>query len=252
MDAPARGPVGTVRPHRPGTPAAHPRRWPAASTVLLLVLCAVLCLPSPVRAEDLHDRSLDQPVSLSLSGWGWCLSYKDVANVTIDLDGTLLTRSGDEEVTDLYLTGTLQFNLPDRTDNFALDLRGSKVRSLFFLKQVSGGEQPLVAEFDGTWLDETNYVAGEGMLAVPRPDFVAIPYFLVVRTTDTDVPERAPGGGWVEDWEFIIQRGTKAFDGVADELARGGEAIKEQLGGFLTRVAVIVREVREFGVPYFL
>ncbi len=252
MDEPARRPGGNVL-LRPEPPGGRCRRWPGANTrLLLLLVCAVLFFPAPVQAEDLHDRSLDLPVSLSLSGWGWCLSYKDVANVTLDLDGTLLTRSGDEEVTDLYLTGTLQFNLPDRTDNFALELRGTKVRSLFFLKQVSGGEQPLIAEFDGTWLDESNYVACQGTLAVPTADFVAMPYVLVIRTTDTEVPERAPGGGWVEDWEFIIQRGTKAFDGVADELARGGEAIKEQLGGFLTRVAVIVREVREFGTPYFL
>jgi hypothetical protein len=251
MDEHARRQGGNVL-LRPEPPGGRLRRWPGANALLLLLVCAVFLFPAPVQAEDLHDRSLDVPVSLSLTGWGWCLSYKDVANVTLDLDGTLLTRSGDEEVNDLYLTGTLQFNLPDRTDNFALELRGTKVRSLFFLKQVGGGDQPLIAEFEGTWLDETNYVAGEGVLAVPRPDFLAVPYFLVVRTTDTDVPERAPGGGWVEDWEFIIQKGTLAFDGVADEFTRGGEAIKEQLGGFLTRVAAIVREMRQLGTPYFL
>ncbi len=220
--------------------------------MFLLLVCGVLCLPLPAAAQDLYDPSLNETVSLSLSGWGWCLSYKDVANVTLDLDGTLLTRSADSEVADLYLTGELRFNLPDRTDNFAVELRGTRVRSLFTLKQVSGGQQPLIAELDGTWLAETNYVACEGVLGVPAADFVAIPYFLVVRTADTEVPEREAGGGWAGDWEYIIQKGTKAFDGVADELARGGEAVKEQLGGFLTRLAVIVREVREFGVPYFV
>ena len=229
----------------------HRRRRTAARALLMFLVCAILCLPASVTAEDIHDPALDQPISLSLTGWGWCFSYKDIANVTLDLDGTMLTRAGGAETKDLRLNGTLQFNLPDRTDNFTLEMWGTKVRSVFYLKQVTGDEQPLV-EIDGTWLEETDYVACEGVLALPTADFVAVPYVLVMRTSDAEVPERDSGAGWVGDWEFVIQKGTKAFDRVADELARGGDAVKEQLGGFLTRVTVIIREVREFGVPYFV
>jgi hypothetical protein len=243
--------MGLVCPRRSRRLMGFPRKSLAPSIFLLLLICAVLCSPIPAQADDLHDTSSDPPVSLALSGWGWCLSYKDVANVALDLDGSILPRSGDEEIADLYLTGTLLFNLPDRTDNFALELRGTKVRSLFFLRQVSGGAQPLIAEFEGTWLDESNYVACEGRLAVPTPSLVAMPYFFVLRTVDTAVPAREPGG-WVGDWEFIISKGTKAFDEVADRLVQSGEVVKDQLGSFLTQVAVIFREVGKLGTPYFL
>ena len=53
------------------------------------------------------------------------------------------------EIADLYLMGTLHFNLPDRTDSFDLELRGTRGMSVFFLKQVSGCAHPTIAEFEG-------------------------------------------------------------------------------------------------------
>jgi len=213
------------------------------SGCLLLVVFASMSTPFPAKA--------DTPVSLALSGWGWCLAYRDVANVAIDLEGTMISRPDAPEIADLYLTGTLTFNLPSRSDTFDLELRGTKVRSLFFLRQVSGGAEPLMAEFEGTWLSTDNYVACEGRLAIPAPNHVAKPYIFVLRTTDTSVTTGVPGG-WVGDWDFIVRKSTLAFDEIADRISQSGEEVKQLLGDVLTQVAVIFREVRKLGTPYFL
>jgi hypothetical protein len=169
----------------------------------------------------------------------------------MDLDGTMIPRDNATEVADLYLAGTLQFNLDETTDNFAVELRGTKVRSVFFLRQVSGGTDPVMAEFEGTWMETTNYVACEGRLAIPAPNHVAKPYFLVVRTADTSVPS-STRGSWVEDWDFIIQKSTLAFDEVADRISQSSTDMKKLLGDVLTQLAVIFREIRSEVTPYFL
>jgi len=233
--------AGSVRPTRR---RMRSRRYLLlVSVCLLLVVFASMSTPSPAKA--------DTPVALALSGWGWCLAYRDVANVTLNLNGTMIPRDSASEIADLYLTGTLQFNMPSSTDNFALELRGTKVRSLFFLRQVSGGAEPLMAEFEGTWLSTDNYVACEGRLAIPAPNHVAKPYIFVLRTTDTSVSTGGTGG-WVADWEFIVQKSTQAFDEIADRITASGEEVKQLLGDVLTNVAVIFREVRKLGTPYFL
>jgi len=213
------------------------------SVCLLLLVFVPLSNPSPARA--------DTPISLAVSGWGWCPAYRDIANVTLDLNGTMIPRGSASEIDDLYLTGTLQFNLASSTDNFTLELRGTKVRSLFFLRQVSGGAEPLMVEIEGTWINTDNYVACEGRLAIPAPNHVAKPYFFVLRTTDASVSAGGGGGGWVEDWDFIIQKGTQAIDEVADRITQTGEETKRLLGDVLTQLAVIVREARKLGTPYF-
>jgi len=213
------------------------------SVCLMLLVFVSMSTPYPAKA--------DTPVSLVLSGWGWCLAYRDVANVAIDLDGTMIPRVDAPDIADLYLTGTLTFNLSSRTDTFDLELRGTKVRSLFFLRQVSGGAEPFMAEFEGTWLSTDNYVACEGRLAIPAPNHVAKPYIFVLRTTDTSVSTAEPGG-WVGDWDFIVQKSTLAFDEIADRITQSGEEVKQLLGDVLTQVAVIFREVRKLGTPYFL
>ena len=215
----------------------------------LIALPAVLAL----LTVSTSTASADTPVSLQLSGWGWCLAYKDVGNVTLNLQGNMIPRDNATEIADLWLTGTLSFDLPNRTDTFDLELRGTKVRSLFFLKQVTGGAQPVIAEFEGSWLSDNTllnpYVACEGRLAIPAPNHVAKPYVFVLRTRDVAVPSREVGT-YVSNMDFIIQRITLCFDIVADRLAEGGSQIKDLIGSVLTRAAVIAREVRKMGTPY--
>lgn len=223
-----------------------PRLWVVVG-VVLIVLVGLL----PVRV----CRAESAPVSIGLTGWGWCLAYRPVGDVTVSLNGTMIPRSEDApEICDLYLAGELSFNLPDRTDSFALELRGTKVRSLFFLRQVTGGESPVIAEFEGTWLSDngTNYVACEGRLAVPVPNHVAKPYIFVLRSSGVTVPAGEAPGNYVSALEAAIWKGTSAFDTLADGLADAGQHIKELIGDVLTRAAVVLREVRKLGTPYFI
>lgn len=221
---------------------------PAGLIILVLLLIAVTS--TPVAADD-RNQSTDPSVTLSLSGWGWCANYTEVGNVVLNLNGSVLPRSGTTSVADLYLTGTLLFNLPNQTDNFDLELRGTKVRSVFFLQQVTGGTTPLIAGFEGTWLDETNYVACEGRLAVPVPDHVARLYIFVLRTRDAQIPQRKQGD-WVANVEYVVQQGTLVFNTIADHIGAQNSNVKEIVGRILTRLTALARGARsKLGVPYF-
>lgn len=222
----------------------RPRLRQAFAVFLTLaVICSSAVLVRPIRVAA-------DPVIITLTGWGWCVGYGDIGDVSLVLDGSIIPRDNATDIQDLYLTGTLTFNLTDRTDDFPLELRGTKVRSLFFLKQVSGGDEPMIAEFEGTWLGETDYVACEGRVAIPCPNHVAKPYLFVLRTRDTAVPSRL-AGNWVEDIDFALGKVTSVVDNVADRLSTGGALIKSNLADFLTQIAVIFREIRHLGIPYF-
>jgi hypothetical protein len=212
-------------------------------TILVVVGTASFGHPQPAQAQE------EVPVSITLTGWGWCVAYREIGSVVANLTGSRIARDNATEIEDIYLAGTLTFNISDRSDLFELELRGTKVRSLFFLKQVSGGEIPLIAEFEGSWLGETDYVACEGRIAVPAPNHIAKPYLFVLRTEGVEVPER-DSGGWVGNMEFVVQKLTGAFDAVADEISSGGSLIKEALGDLLAKAAVIARDLRGLGIPY--
>ena len=236
--------------HVIGRPATPRKPLTAPTGLIILVLLLIAVTSTPVAADD-GNQTGDPSITLSLSGWGWCVDYTEVGNVLLNLNGSVLPRSGTTSVADLSLTGTLLFNLPNQTDTFDLELRGTKVRSVFFVKQVTGGTAPLIAEFEGTWLDETNYVACEGRLAVPVPDHVAKLYIFVLRTRDVQIPDRGLGD-WVANVEYVVQHGTLLFDMIADQLGGQNSNVKGIVGGILTRLTAIVREVRNrLGAPYF-
>lgn len=223
------------------------RYSPLLRALLFVALAGVLVIPIvPARICQ-----ADTPTSLWLTGWGWCLAYKDVGNVTANLTGMMIPRSEAAEVSDLFLAGTLQFNLGDQTDSFDLELRGTKDRSVFLLRQVTGGDNPIMAEFEGIWLDETDYVACEGRVAVPVSNHVARPYVFVLRTPDRTVPSRETGN-FVSNVEFVIGKCASGFNAMADTLGEVGDNIKDLLGTVLTEMAVMFREIRKLGTPYFV
>lgn len=215
--------------------------------ITLVVGIGLLGHPQTAEAQE------DIPVSVTLSGWGWCVAYREIGDVVGDLTGFRMPRDNATDVEDIYLEGTLTFNTSDRSDSFDLELRGTKMRSLFFLRQVAVAENAttaeMIAEFEGTWLGETDYVACEGRIAVPVPDHFAKPYLFVLRTRGTEVPDRERGG-WTANWEFTIGKLTGAFDDIANRLSVGGSLIKEATGDLLMQAAVIARELRSLGVPY--
>jgi hypothetical protein len=217
--------------------------------VVLIVAPALVLLPAPVSAQD------PTPVSVALAGWGWCLSYSEIADVGLYLEGDMKVRDGAPSIAELHLTGTLQFSMTDRTDTFEVDLVGAKIRSLFFLRQAESGPDPIIVEIEGTWFGETNYVACEGRVAVRKPADesgieVAKPYIFLLGTPGAEVPERAPGG-WVGNIEFIVAKGVQCLDILGNRLWHGGEAIRDLAGSVLTRMAVLFRELRGLGTPYF-
>ena len=224
----------------------------------LVALLLPAIVPHMVQSANFYNMAESprvdfgpSPVSLSLSGWGWCPAYGSIANVTLDLNGSLTPRSEAVNVGDIYLAGSFSFSLPDRTDNFSLELRGTKTRSVFFLKQVTGGSEPLIAEFEGTWLEETDYVACEGRLAIPIPNHVAKPYVVLLRTADAAIPSRAQGN-FTETVDYIVAEATALFDMVADGLTGLGSNTKDVLGRTMTRLTVVAEGIREkLGTPYF-
>jgi len=193
------------------------------------------------------------PVSVTLSGWGWCVAYREIGNVVGDLTGYRIGRPNATEVEDIYLEGTLSFNISGTSDTFDLELRGTKARSLFFLRQVSPAKDnvtaDMVAEFEGTWLDETDYVACEGRILLTAPNHVGKPYLFVLRTADVELPSRE-SGGWVGNLESAIEKIVGAFDAMADGISSQASVIQAQLGDLLTKVAVLARELRGLGTPY--
>jgi hypothetical protein len=145
----------------------------------------------------------------------------------MDLSGSVLPRSGTDNVVDIYLTGTFTFSLPCRTDTFEVDLRGTRVRSVFALRQSDGGASPIVVEIEGIWLEETDYVACGGRLAVPVSDAAAQPYIFMLRTADREVPARDWGETWVDNLEYLASRATMMYDNMAETFEAMGSSVKE-------------------------
>jgi hypothetical protein len=223
------------------------KSWVLAMIGLLIIGVASFGHPRPALAQG------EVPVSVTLTGWGWYVGYRDIGNIAADLTGFRIPRDNATEVEDIYLEGILTFNTSERSDTFDLVLRGTKARSLFFLRQVSPMEDnvtaDMVAEFEGTWLNETDYVACEGRILLAAPNHVGKPYLFVLRTADVGLPNRG-SGGWVGNLEFAIEKIVGAFDTMADEISSQSSVIQAQLGDLLTKVAVLAREARELGVPY--
>lgn len=214
---------------------------PVFALILVLPLLLLLIGPLPVLA--------DTPVSVVLAGWGWCPSYSEVTNVTLALEGTAKERTDAPHIADLFLTGEITFIVQGKTDSFPVEMKGTRVRSMFYLKQISGENRPFLVEIEGLWLTETDYVACEGRLVQSSEEHLGKPYFFALRTGEKDVPERTPGT-FTQNIEFIIQKGALCLDIIADRLSEGGQAIRELIGSVMTQITVILREVRRLGVPY--
>ncbi len=211
--------------------------------ILLLLVPSVMVLVTPDVAFA------ESEASLILSGWGWCPAYGTIANVTLTLQGVTQPRAGAPEIADLNLSGILKFEVPGKVDRFDLELRGTRTRSVFYLRQVTEGTKHTIVEIEGFWLAETDYVACQGRLLVPLDSRLGKPYGFVLRTGGVEVPDREPGS-FVENIDFIIQRGVLTFDIIGDRLAESGQAIRDLMGAVLTQLTVLAREVRRLGIPY--
>jgi len=185
----------------------------------------------------------------TLTGWGWCTDYTEIANAEFVANGILVPRIDAPGSSDLHLVGRLTLTLSDATtETIDLDMYGSKVRSLFSSHQEEEGKS---ASFNGVWLtgDGGDYLSAWVRITLPHGEVfkTAKFYLLKLRTPGVEIPDRQPDG-FVADLEYAIAMFTKFIDGLIDKLMLNGFA--DILGSVLTKMMVLLEAVRETGVPY--
>ena len=184
-----------------------------------------------------------------LTGWGWCTDYTEIANAEFVANGILVPRADAPGSSDLHLVGNVMLTLSDSTtESIALDLYGSKVRSLFYGHQEEEGKS---ASLNGVWLtwDGGQYLSAWGRITLPHGEVfkTAKFYLLQLRTPGVEIPDREPDG-FAADLEYIITVFTKFIDGLIDKLMLTDFA--DILGRILAKMMILLAAVRELGVPY--
>ena len=189
---------------------------------------------------------------LELQGWGWCTNYGKIADATLAGYVFVVERANTPESYSMHAVGNLTLQLSDTSiETIALDMYGSRVRSLFYLRQEETGKS---ASLKGTWIDADAgkcYIGTEGMIALPNPEGEAFKTarlcFVLLRTPEVDVPVKEPGS-FVEDLEYLQTTFVKFFDGLIDRLMLTDFA--DILGRVLAKIMVMLAAVRELGTPY--
>jgi hypothetical protein len=189
---------------------------------------------------------------LRLSGWGLCTSYGSVINVTLDGCAWVARRSHAPSGSSIHLVGNLTLGLKDGSnETIDIDLHGSRVRSLFYLSQeVTGKSVTLV----GVWEDAPDnqyYIMTQGWIALPSLPGSTMKTarlcYVVLRTPDVEVPTREPGS-FVDDVEYMLMRMVKFLDMLLNSLI--GTGFGNTLGAIWAKILVLLRALRELGVPY--
>jgi len=191
-------------------------------------------------------------VHLDLQGWGWCTSYSEVASATLVGYATVVERTHASQSFSVHVVGNLTLqpsNAPAET--VPVDLYGSRVRTLFYLRQEVTGES---STFTGTWItgnDTELYIVTSGTLALPNPEGEAFKTarlcFVLLRTPDVDVPQKEPGG-FAADLDTFIAWSTKYFDRTLDSLV--GSGVGKILGEILAKIMILIANIRALGTPY--
>lgn len=198
------------------------------------------------------DVTFETAGRLELEGWGWCTNNKEIVTATLDGYVTMFERSHASHSYSLHVVGNLTLVLPGAPDEvIALDMYGSRVRSLFYLRQEVTGKS---ASFEGTWIDAGGgqyYILTEGMIALPNPGGEGLKTAricsVVLRTPDVVVP-LGDLGSFVEDVESMLTRFVRFIDNLLDSLM--GLGLREILGDILTRIAILLAALRGLGTPY--
>jgi hypothetical protein len=186
---------------------------------------------------------------IELAGWAWCTDGGAVNQATLEGYRTMLERTGASGSYSLHVAGNL--TLIETGEVIPLDMYGSRLRSLFYLRQEVTGKS---ATFEGTWIDGGNssyYVSTTGVVALPNPSGTALKTarlcFAVLRTPDVAVTLTEPGS-FVGDLESMVTRSAKFVDSVLDSLI--GTGIRQTLGNILTKLATLAAGLRGTGTPY--
>jgi hypothetical protein len=192
-------------------------------------------------------------VHLELEGWGWCTSYGDVAIATLVGYATQVERGNDSESFSVHAVGNLTLQVGNATtETIPVDLYGSRVRTLFYLRQEVTGES---STFTGTWItgnDTQFYILTSGLLALPNPEGQSFKtarlYYLVLRTPGGDIPEKQPDG-FAADWDTFIAWSTKYWDRTITALV--GTGVGRIIAEIIAKIMILIANIRALGTPYF-
>jgi hypothetical protein len=186
---------------------------------------------------------------IELEGNVWCSSYGSIVNATLDGEVTMVERSHATPGSSLHVVGNLTLHMPGGPDEtIELDMYGSRVRSLFYLRQEITGKS---VSLSGSWIDanggNSTYIYTSGVIALPNPDGTALKTsklcFIILRTPDVEVPCCAEGEGFVGDVESIVTRFTRLIDKLWDSLI--GTGFGEMLSSILSQLAVMIAAIRD-------
>ena len=192
-------------------------------------------------------------VHLELQGWGWVTNYRNVVTATLVGYATLVERGNASQSFSVHAVGNLTLQVGNATPEIVpVDLYGSRVRSLLYLRQEVTGES---STFTGSWItgnDTQFYIMTSGLLALPNPEGQSFKTarlcFVVLRTPGTNVPLGQPGN-FVADMNYIIGWYTKFITRLLDSLI--GTGVGTILSDLLARVMILIGAFRNLGAPYF-
>lgn len=200
------------------------------------------------------DQTFTTAEYLSLSGWGWCTNYEQIVPATLVGYATVTERAHAPQSFSVHAVGNLTLQLPDNSEeSIPIDIYGSKVRSLFYLRQEVTGES---GTFTGTWIKQDNntqfYMVTTGLIAIPNPEGSAFKTarlcFVLLRTPDVVVPLGEPDG-FVADLDYIIGWLTALTDRFISAFV--GTGVGKIVGEILAQLMIIIAGVRELGITYF-
>ena len=199
---------------------------------------------STTYGDDMTLTTLGQ---IELEGWAWCTSYGSISDATLEGSVTMVERAHASNSYSLHVVGNLTLNLSNGSDEtVALDLYGSRVRSLFYLRQEATGRS---ASLSGSWIDAAGgeyYIYTTGVIALPNPEGEVLETaklcFVMLRTPEVDVPITEPGS-FVENIESIVTRFVNFIDRLWDNLI--GTGFGEVLGEILAKMTVMVAALRD-------
>jgi hypothetical protein len=192
-------------------------------------------------------------VHLDLEGWGWCTSYGDHATASLVGYATVVERGNDSQSFSVHAVGNLTLQVGNATPEIVpVDLYGSRVRSLFYLRQEVTGES---STFTGTWItgnDTQFYILTSGLLALPNPEGQSFKtarlYYLLLRTPGGDIPEKQPDG-FAADLDTFIAWSTKYADRTITALV--GTDVGRIIAEIIARIMTLIAQIRALGTPYF-
>ncbi len=192
-------------------------------------------------------------VHLDLQGWGWCTSYGNVATATLVGYATQVERGNDSQSFSVHAVGNLTLQIGNATPEIVpVDLYGSRIRTLFYLRQEVTGES---STFTGTWItgnDTQLYILTSGLLALPNPEGQSFKTarlcYVVLRTPGGDVPDKPPGG-FAADLDTFIAWSTKYADRTITALV--GTGVGKIIAEILAKIMILIANIRALGTPYF-